>query len=60
VIPHEYGAILYVGEPAPCAGDLAPLLDFARVHGCVWVNLDRDAAYIDGLPTYDWCEGAAA
>lgn len=60
VIAHDYGALLYVGEDAPCASDLAEVLAFARKCRCVWINLDRDAPPISGLATYAWEEGAAA
>lgn len=54
VIPHAYGAILYVGEDAPCAADLAAPLAYARRHGCIWLNFDRDAAELEGLAVHDW------
>jgi hypothetical protein len=54
VIPHAYGAILYVGEEAPCAADLAPALAFARRLGCVWLNLDSDGPEVADLPLHDW------
>lgn len=59
VIPHAYGVILYVGEAAPCAEDLAAPLALARRNGCVWLNLDCDAAELEGLAVHDWgAEGA--
>ena len=30
------------------------LLNYARTKGCSWVNLDSDADYEDGLPTFEW------
>ncbi|WP_293679259.1 hypothetical protein [uncultured Phenylobacterium sp.] len=60
VIPHEYGAILYVGEPAPCSPDLEAPLALARSQGCAWLNLDSDAAELDGLAVYDWAGAAHA
>lgn len=60
VIAHAYGAIVHVGEPAPCAPDLAPILDQARAQGCDWVNLDHDASAYPGLALYAWDLGAAA
>jgi hypothetical protein len=30
------------------------LQDYARERGCWWINLDRDADAIDGLPTHEW------
>lgn len=60
VIVHEYGVVLYVGEPAPCSVDLAAPLALARAHGCVWLNLDSGAAELDGLATYGWAEAGHA
>jgi len=60
VIVHEFGVILYVGEPAPCSADLGAPLALARAHGCVWLNLDGGAAELDGLATYDWAEAGHA
>jgi hypothetical protein len=54
VIPHAYGVILYVGEEAPCAADLAPALALARRLGCVWLNLDCDGSEVAELPVHDW------
>jgi hypothetical protein len=54
VIPHAYGAILYVGEEAPCASDLAPALDLARRLGCVWLNLDCDGPEVAELAVHSW------
>jgi hypothetical protein len=54
VIPHAYGAILYVGEEAPCAADLAPALALARRLGCVWLNLDCDGPEVAELPLHNW------
>ena len=51
-IVHDYGVILYVGDPAPCAPDVADVLKLARAHDCVWVNFDVDAAELVDLPTY--------
>jgi hypothetical protein len=53
LIVHDYGAILFVGEAAPCLADLAAVLAFARTLRCVWVNLDVDAAAIVDLPVYE-------
>lgn len=60
VIRHEYGVMLYVGEPAPCSVDLMAPLDLARVQGCAWLNLDSGAAELNGLATYDWAEAGHA
>ena len=54
VIPHAYGALLYVGEEAPCAADLTAPLDFARRSGCVWLNLDCDGPEVPELPGHNW------
>lgn len=34
--------------------DLAAVLQFAHNYGCEFVRLDRDAAPIEALPTFDW------
>lgn len=60
VIVHEYGVVLYVGEPAPCSADLSAPLAVARAHGCVWLNLDGGATELAGLATYDWAEAGHA
>jgi hypothetical protein len=52
VIAHDYGFLLYVGQPAECVADLAASLALARAYGAVWLNFDRDAAELPGLPTY--------
>ena len=33
---------------------------YARERGCWWINLDRDADPIDGLPIFDWTDTEAA
>lgn len=58
VIPHEYGVVLFVGEPTDCAPDLAAPLQLARDRGCAWLNLDADAAELAGLPSYAYPAGA--
>lgn len=30
------------------------LQQYAREHGCWWINLDRDADLIEGLPSFTW------
>ncbi|WP_422247104.1 hypothetical protein [Sphingobium sp.] len=34
--------------------ELREAIDFARREGCRWLHLDRDAAWIDGLETFEW------
>lgn len=34
--------------------ELRSVIDFARLHGCRWLLLDRDADCTDGLETFDW------
>lgn len=41
VIVHDYGVILYVGEPAACAPDVAEVLKLARSHHCVMGQFRR-------------------
>lgn len=60
LIVHEFGVILYVGEPAPCSADLVAPLALARAYGCVWLNLDGGAAELAGLATYDWAGASHA
>ncbi len=65
VIPHEYGAWVHVRcsevedddvcrEDALLGVNVAVVLRRARELGCSWVNFDRDAEPLDGLPTFDW------
>lgn len=53
-IPHEYGVIVYANEPRESAPELAAIITHAQLLGCSWINFDRDADTIDGLPTWSW------
>lgn len=66
VRPHEYGAWVHVrhddGEAQAerealtregLTPALAAILAHARRLGCYWVNLDRDAETVPGLPTFE-------
>ena len=58
----EYGWFLYVGQPGepvlseiePVSAGLAEVIRRARVEGCHYVLLDRDAGILPDAPTYDW------
>ena len=58
----EYGGLLYVGQPAepvlteiePVSAGLAEVIRRARVEGCPYVLLDRDAGILSDAPTYEW------
>jgi len=57
-----FGWLFYVGQPGvPVLADLGTLstglnevIREARVRGCTYVLLDRDASPLDGIPIYDW------
>lgn len=64
-IPHSYGWFVHVvdddreehEEAARKHGislDFFVLQDYARRHGCWWINLDLGADPIPGLPTHEW------
>lgn len=55
-IPHEYGVIIFVSETVYSARtkELQAVTDYAQKIGCSWINFDRDADTIDGLPTWEW------
>ena len=58
----EYGWLFYVGQPGepvlseiePVSAGLAEVIRRARVEGCPYVLLDRDAGILPDAPTYDW------
>lgn len=59
--PNEHGAFLWVPEDpvhddddGSLPNDLRAIFALAREYDCCWVKLDRDAAEIDALPTYEW------
>jgi hypothetical protein len=59
---YEYGHWVWVPTEDVAAehdvsGDLphlAQLMTVARANDCRWINFDRDADPIDGLPTFEW------
>lgn len=58
VYPHgEYGWLIYIPDHGIDA-DLPPSLEaciaLARAHSCSWLLLDRDAAEVSNIPTYEW------
>ena len=54
-IAHEYGAIIYTEEPREgTPPELITVIQYAKSVGCLWINFDRDADTIDGLPTWSW------
>jgi hypothetical protein len=58
----EWGWFFYVGprggsvlpELDPLSNGLSEVVRQARVRGCFYVLLDRDADPLHGVPTYDW------
>jgi len=36
--------------------DLMNVIRFAEAHGCTWIMLDSDGAFVDGLPRWDYDE----
>jgi hypothetical protein len=50
----EFGWFVYGGIAAELPADLRAVVDFAQLHGCEWIMLDRDADAIDELSIYDW------
>lgn len=67
-IAHAYGYFLHVRLDRPVdrrfyekaareqgiSDAFFKLQEYARKHGCWWINLDRDADTIDSLPTHEW------
>jgi hypothetical protein len=65
-IGHAYGYFVHVAldetaeehdsdaREAGMSDGFFALMKYARQHGCCWINLDRDADQIDGLPTFNW------
>ena len=63
----EYGWFIYVSldrsdfkewiEPMQAAGlsdDFLNIVRFAHRHKCKWIEMDRDGAQYDKLPTHEW------
>lgn len=53
----RYGWWVYVVEDDPdneVPTDLRMCMELARSVNCCWIMFDRDAASVDGLPTFDW------
>ena len=60
-IPHKYGAWMNVPEESDDENgavrsqfypNIQAVIEFARLHGCSWVNFDVDASSIAELPTF--------
>ncbi|MCE4369716.1 hypothetical protein [Xanthomonas hortorum] len=54
--PHDAGGLVYVGAPAyavPAEPDLARVFTLAARARIVWLNFDKEAVVVDGLPLYD-------
>jgi hypothetical protein len=67
-IEHSYGYFVHVNlndlaDRAECEAQAREdgasdaffkLQEYARERGCWWINLDRDADTVEGLPTHEW------
>lgn len=58
---HTYGARILVDDhdavirwATACCATLAPVLTYAKAHGCWEINFDRDADHLPGIATYSW------
>ena len=56
IMQSEYGVLLsyftlsiYIKEPC-----ISAIANFANLHGCEFVMLDRDGLVEEALPTYEW------
>lgn len=58
IYPTETGAFIYCNQTTPFSQAVPPemlnILTLAKAAGFVWVNFDRDACLIEGLPAFDW------
>lgn len=53
--PTNFGGLLFVGAPChrhPQEADLATIFTAAEQAGVVWLQFDREAPVISGLPTF--------
>lgn len=55
--PYAEGFFIFIPDDinsCELPSDLKKCMNFAKDHGCKWLNLDRDAEEIKELPIYDW------
>lgn len=50
----KYGWFIFVSNENTVPKDLKQVMEFAKRHNCVWIDMDCAGAVIPFLPTYEW------